>query len=163
GGFARTCEVARVDRLEVFSRELAGQPARLLSPVVGERPVGVTLQAAGGVPVGLAVSYEEELGQVVYASQPWISPALTAFASSPARPVGSVSRPRISSARKARRSSRPAAAAATSEPTSRWPVSLSASSPRRSRGTAASTCSWTTAATPRSRKPSMSPTRLGQR
>jgi NAD(P)-dependent dehydrogenase (short-subunit alcohol dehydrogenase family) len=70
GCFARACQVARVDRLELLARELVGQPARLLAAVVGERPIGMPLQAARRVPVGLAVSYEEELGHLDYASQP---------------------------------------------------------------------------------------------
>ena len=120
-------EVARVDRLELLVGELLGEPSRLPAAVVAQRPVGVALEAAVGVPVGLAVANEEERGHADYASQPWTSASPTASASSPAPPAGSASRRRSSCAPRARRSSRPAAAAATSGPTSRSRASRSAS------------------------------------
>ena len=62
GRLARAGEVARVDGVDVVAGEPVGERARLLAAVVVERLVGVTLQPALGVPVGLAVSYEQQGG-----------------------------------------------------------------------------------------------------
>jgi hypothetical protein len=55
-------QVARVDRVERLVRELVGELPRLQPAVVAQRPVGVALQAALRVPVGLAVPNEQERG-----------------------------------------------------------------------------------------------------
>jgi hypothetical protein len=59
---ARTGEIARIDRLEAPCRELAGELLRLPPAVVTEGPVGLSLQPAVGVPVGLAVANEQQGG-----------------------------------------------------------------------------------------------------
>jgi hypothetical protein len=61
----RAGKVARIYRVDVLAREPAGERLRLSAPVLVERPVGVTLEPPLGVPVGLAVSYEEQRGQTI--------------------------------------------------------------------------------------------------
>ena len=59
---ARAGEVARVDRLELLAGELLGELLRLTPAVVAQRPVGMALESAVGVPVGLAVANEKQGG-----------------------------------------------------------------------------------------------------
>jgi hypothetical protein len=60
GGVPRPREVARVDRGELDVGEPVGEGLRLLAAALVERPVRVSLPAALGVPVRLAVPGEEE-------------------------------------------------------------------------------------------------------
>ena len=87
--------------------EPLGERPRLPAPVVVQRPVGVTLQPALGVPVGLAVANEQQRrSSPTRLASRGSRPARHASASSPARPAASASRRRGCSPPKARRSSR---------------------------------------------------------
>jgi len=55
---ARPGEIARVDRVELFLRQLLGELPSLPSAEVAEGAVGVPLETPVGVPVGLAVANE---------------------------------------------------------------------------------------------------------
>ena len=61
-GLLRAREVARVDRRDVVRLEPLSELRRLPPSVVVQRPVGVALEAARRVPVGLAVANEEQRG-----------------------------------------------------------------------------------------------------
>jgi hypothetical protein len=59
----RPGQVARVDDVDVSVRdELLGKSLRLRATALVQRDVGMSLPAAVGVPVGLAVANEEERG-----------------------------------------------------------------------------------------------------
>ena len=66
GRVACAAQVARIDRVDAFGRELLGERLRLLASARVERHVGVTLPAVLGVPVGLAVANEKQRGH------PWL-------------------------------------------------------------------------------------------
>jgi 3-oxoacyl-[acyl-carrier protein] reductase len=67
-GLVRTLEIARVDGVEGLVRELVGERLCLRAPGLVHRRVGVTLNAALEVPVGLAVPHEEDRRHPRYAS-----------------------------------------------------------------------------------------------
>ena len=87
------------------------------APVVVQRRIGVTLPAALAVPLGLAVSCEEDRRHRLYASRRGSRALASASASSPARRAGSGSRPRGCSPTKERAwSSRAATRSASRRP-----------------------------------------------
>jgi 3-oxoacyl-[acyl-carrier protein] reductase len=59
-GFVRSCQVARVHGIERFGGELGRECRRLLAAECVQRPVGLALHALCSVPVGLAVSDQDD-------------------------------------------------------------------------------------------------------
>src|SRR5436305_703016 len=59
GGLLRAPQVARIDRRDRLAGECGCEVGRLAPSELVQRRVGVTLPAAGAIPVGLAVSDED--------------------------------------------------------------------------------------------------------
>src|SRR5438270_2562557 len=149
-GLVRALEVARVDRVERDEAQLFGQLAGLRASGVVQRRIGPALPDPVAVPVGLAVSCEEDRRHATATvAARWTWDSKGRYASSPARPPASDSSSQTSCVPRARASSARAAATkapatCTSSPTSRGPTGPEGWWPPARPRSAASTASSTT-------------------
>ena len=127
-GVESTSQVAGVDGIDSLALELVCKRPRLRDARLVQRPVRMSLDASLGVPIGLAVSCQEDRRHGLYASSPWIWGSPTEFASSPARRAGSGSSPPRCLPPRVRRSSSAAATPAASSSLVPAPAQRSASS-----------------------------------